>query len=70
MELLSASAYENLYRDVNDGLQKAIIVLRGNILTLFPNDKHWLPPNKTKSTTRGMIYMHYKRSDFLTELSL
>ena len=59
MELLiSEIVARNLYRDVNNVVQKALTVLiRGNILRT-----ELVPPNKTKSTTNDM---HRKRSDFL-----
>ena len=52
---------ENLYRDVNDAVQKAFTVLRGNIwqkteYTINPQmtKTELVPPNKTKSTTNDM----------------
>ena len=54
---------ENLYRDVNDAVQKAFTVLRGNIwrnteFTTCINPQmtrtKLVPPNKTKSTTNDM----------------
>ena len=71
MELLiSEIVARNLYRDVNDVVQKAFTVLiRGNILqkteysiNLRMSRTELVPPNKTKSTTNDM---HRKRSDFL-----
>ena len=71
MELLiSKIAARNLYRDVNDVMQKAFTVLtRGDILrkteyTINPQitRTELVPPNKTKSTANDM---HRKRSDFL-----
>ena len=71
MELLiSEIVARNLYRDVNDVVQKAFTVLiRGNILqkteySINPrmSRTELVPPNKTKSTTNDM---HRKRSDFL-----
>ena len=71
MELLiSENVARNLYRDVNDVVQKAFTVLtRGNILRkteyiINPQmtRTELVPPNKTKSTTNDM---HRKRSDFL-----
>ena len=51
----------NLYRDVNDAVQKAFTVLRGNIwqktdYTINPQmtKTELVPPNKTKSTTNDM----------------
>ena len=53
----------NLYRDVNDAVQKAFTVLRGNIwrnteFTTCINPQmtrtKLVPPNKTKSTTNDM----------------
>ena len=71
MELLISKVFaRNLYRDVNDVVQKAFTVLiRGNILrkteySINPQmtRTELVPPNKTKSTTNDM---HRKRSDFL-----
>ena len=71
MELLiSEIVARNLYRDVNDVVQKAFTVLiRSNILrkteySINPQmtRTELVPPNKTKSTTNDM---HRKRSDFL-----
>ena len=74
MELLiSEIVARNVYRDVNDAVQKAFTVsIRGNILrkrntVLIPKwtqitRTELVPPNKTKSTTNNM---HRKRSDFL-----
>ena len=70
MELLiNEIVARNLYRNVNDAVQKAFTVLRGNIwqkteYTINPQmtRTELVPPNKTKSTTNDM---HRKRSDFL-----
>ena len=75
MELLIREIVaRNLYRDVNDAVQKAFTVLiRGNILRkteyninpqMTSNDQgtELVPSNKTKSTTNDM---HRKRSGFL-----
>ena len=71
MELLiSKIAARNLYRDVNDVMQKAFTVLtRGDILrkteyTINPQmtRTELVPLKKTKSTANDM---HRKRSDFL-----
>ena len=71
MELLiSEIVARNLYRDVNDAVQKAFTVLiRGNILrkteySINPQmtRTELVPPNTTKSTTNDM---RRKRSDFL-----
>ena len=71
MELLiSEIVARNLYRDVNDVVQKPLTVLiRGKILqkTEYSTNPQMtrtelVPPNKTKSTTNEM---HRKRSDFL-----
>ena len=50
-----------MYRDVNDAVQKAFTVLRGNIrqkteYTINPQltKAELVPPNKTKSTTNDM----------------
>ena len=67
--LISEIVARNLYRDVNDVVQKAFTVLtRGNILRkteyiINPQmtRTELVPPNKTKSTTNDM---HRKRSDF------
>ena len=52
---------ENLYRDVNDALQKAFTVLRGNIwqkteCSINPQTTKTesVPSNETKSTTNDM----------------
>ena len=75
MELLISMVFaRNLYRDVNDVVQKAFTVLiRGNILRKTEYNinpqmtrTELVPPNKTKSTTNDM---HRKRCDFL-KLSL
>ena len=68
--LISRIVARNLYRDVNDMMQKAFTVLtRGNILrkteyTINPQitRTELVPPNKTKSTANDM---NRKRSDFL-----
>ena len=61
MELLTSEIVaRNLYRDVNDAVQKAFTVsIRGNILgkteySINPQmtRTELVPPNKTKSTTR------------------
>ena len=73
MELLISEIVAwNLYRDVNDAVQKAFTVIRGNILrkTEYSINPKWpqttktelVPPNKTKSTTNDK---QRKRSDFL-----
>ena len=71
MELLiSKIVARNLYRDVNDAVQKAFTVsIRGNILrkteygiNLQMTRTELVPPNKTNSTINDM---HCKRSDFL-----
>ena len=71
MELLiSEIVARNLYRNVNDAVQKAFTVLiQSHILrkteySINPQmtRTELVPPNKTKSTTNDM---HRKRSDFL-----
>ena len=53
--------YRKTYRDVNDAVEKAFTVLRGNIwqkkeYTINPQmtKTELVPPNKTKSTTNDM----------------
>ena len=76
MELLKSeivaqvALQENLYRDVNDAVQKVFTVLRSNIwrkteysINTEMTITELVPPKKTKSATNDM---HSKRNDFIS----